>query len=327
MRGKRREGKGVASKSHGREERKTEVFERTKMCKFHILGICLRGTECKYAHHVSELQMPPDLYRTKMCTTLISQGTCTDPDCRYAHSKEELRSMPTLAKEAESSDTRSGLSNASTTSDNDTWKDPIKIELPMDMLSVQSTTASQSESTPLWDSSPETDNIGVATAWDDLTPQSVKNLPWQMQQVDETEEGSGLCEQSLWVNSLFEAEEEDTKCEESFLYNALFEGGDKMPATMPYGTPGFEPMPFMSQDFGTHGYPGMPPFLGNGYNNGMPWGWDSFSGFDLSSALSQTEGGFDVSGMQSNWQSPASRSKLMHDKTEPARVSITHTKI
>lgn len=70
------------------------VFERTKMCKFHILGVCTKGDNCRFAHDRHELQTLPDLQRTKLCKTLISTGECNNPACRYAHNKEELRPMP-----------------------------------------------------------------------------------------------------------------------------------------------------------------------------------------------------------------------------------------
>lgn len=73
---------------------RTAVFERTKMCKFFILGVCAKGTSCRFAHDPSDLQDLPDLARTKLCKSLISTGSCNNPDCRYAHNKEEIRAMP-----------------------------------------------------------------------------------------------------------------------------------------------------------------------------------------------------------------------------------------
>lgn len=70
---------------------RTAVFQKTKMCKFHILGACARGTSCMFAHDNVELNPLPDLSRTKLCKTLISTGSCSDPHCRYAHTKTELR--------------------------------------------------------------------------------------------------------------------------------------------------------------------------------------------------------------------------------------------
>merc|ERR1719174_2674632 len=73
---------------------RTLIFEKTKMCKFHILGLCVKGTECRFAHDRDELNGLPDLYRTKLCKTLINTGSCEDPNCRYAHSKDELQEPP-----------------------------------------------------------------------------------------------------------------------------------------------------------------------------------------------------------------------------------------
>lgn len=73
---------------------RTQVFEKTKMCKFHILGACTKGSSCRFAHSQSELQCLPDLACTKLCKTLIATGGCDNPDCRYAHSQEELRPLP-----------------------------------------------------------------------------------------------------------------------------------------------------------------------------------------------------------------------------------------
>lgn len=75
-------------------ERRTAIFERTKMCKFHILGLCAKGPECRFAHDKVELNGCPDLFRTKLCKTLINTGSCDSPDCRYAHTKVELRDTP-----------------------------------------------------------------------------------------------------------------------------------------------------------------------------------------------------------------------------------------
>jgi len=88
-RGERRAHPGEAG-DDGRRDR-AQVFERTKMCRFHILGACARGAACHFAHDRQELNQPPDLFRTKLCKTLIHTGQCADVQCRYAHTKEELR--------------------------------------------------------------------------------------------------------------------------------------------------------------------------------------------------------------------------------------------
>jgi len=86
-------GGGDEAVAVDRAER-TVVFTKTKMCKFHILGMCSKGAGCRFAHHKDELHPLPDLSRTKLCKTLIATGSCEDPDCRYAHNREELRVLP-----------------------------------------------------------------------------------------------------------------------------------------------------------------------------------------------------------------------------------------
>jgi len=76
-----------------RSER-TAVFAKTKMCKFHIMGSCTKGSGCRFAHDRYEMQSLPDLSRTKLCRTLIETGTCNNQLCTYAHSGDELRPMP-----------------------------------------------------------------------------------------------------------------------------------------------------------------------------------------------------------------------------------------
>lgn len=68
-----------------------ELFAKTKICKFHLLGICAKGAGCQFAHSREELAPTPDFFRTKLCNILISTGVCTDPKCTYAHNKDELR--------------------------------------------------------------------------------------------------------------------------------------------------------------------------------------------------------------------------------------------
>lgn len=70
------------------------VFGKTKLCKFHVLGVCSKGTACNFAHEQNQLNHLPDLAKTRICKTLISTGQCSNPDCLYAHSKDELRDMP-----------------------------------------------------------------------------------------------------------------------------------------------------------------------------------------------------------------------------------------
>jgi len=73
-------------------------FSKTKLCKFHIIGICAKGTMCPFAHNKDELKPLPDLAFTKLCKTLIQNGECTNRNCTYAHTKEELRATSTFHK-------------------------------------------------------------------------------------------------------------------------------------------------------------------------------------------------------------------------------------
>jgi len=66
-------------------------FQKTRLCKFNILGVCTKGEQCVFAHGAEELRPLPDLTCTKLCKTLIDTGICADPQCSYAHNKEQLR--------------------------------------------------------------------------------------------------------------------------------------------------------------------------------------------------------------------------------------------
>jgi len=74
-----------------KDSQKTEVFAKTKMCKFHVLGMCSKGGSCRFAHGRADLRPLPDLYRTKLCVALQRDGKCDQDDCGYAHSNAELR--------------------------------------------------------------------------------------------------------------------------------------------------------------------------------------------------------------------------------------------
>lgn len=73
-------------------------FTKTKVCKFHTVGKCTKGTQCPFAHEGYELRKLPDLRCTKICKALIQTGVCTKKPCMYAHSKQELRSTGAFHK-------------------------------------------------------------------------------------------------------------------------------------------------------------------------------------------------------------------------------------
>lgn len=71
------------------------IFEKTRMCKFHVRGRCNRGKACTFAHGRAELHARPDLYRTTWCLDMLNTGRCPAGNrCKFAHTPEELR-MPT----------------------------------------------------------------------------------------------------------------------------------------------------------------------------------------------------------------------------------------
>lgn len=76
-------------------------FRRTRLCKFHLQGVCSRGEACVFAHGLEELQPQPDFFRTRICARLQRTGRCEEGlDCRFAHSKEELRPAAAKSKRA-----------------------------------------------------------------------------------------------------------------------------------------------------------------------------------------------------------------------------------
>jgi len=77
---------------------RTWQFSKTKMCKFHLIGICMKGDQCQFAHEKYDLKDLPDLTCTKLCKALIQTGVCPDANCSYAHSKDELRATSAFHK-------------------------------------------------------------------------------------------------------------------------------------------------------------------------------------------------------------------------------------
>lgn len=70
-----------------------EIFNKTKMCTFHLLHMCNKGSNCNFAHSQEELQPLPDLSCTKLCPELVGRGQCEDENCRYAHNRFERREL------------------------------------------------------------------------------------------------------------------------------------------------------------------------------------------------------------------------------------------
>lgn len=79
-----------------RREKCSDEFSRdkglakTKLCKYHILGQCVKGGGCQFAHDVNEIKSTPGAAHAKVCRNLINTGRCDEPSCPYVHSKEQL---------------------------------------------------------------------------------------------------------------------------------------------------------------------------------------------------------------------------------------------
>jgi len=68
-----------------------DVFQKTKLCRFYKSNMCVKGTECNFAHSFGDLRPLPDYYRTKLCKVMLQEGKCDREKCGYAHCKAELR--------------------------------------------------------------------------------------------------------------------------------------------------------------------------------------------------------------------------------------------
>lgn len=92
--------------SHG----EAKLFLKAKPCRLHTLGMCVRGTACKFAHGADGISQPQDFSKTEFCGTYFATGFCVDgPTCKFAHWQDELR--PPLASHSHSADYLTDLSS------------------------------------------------------------------------------------------------------------------------------------------------------------------------------------------------------------------------
>eukprot|EP00928_Gymnodinium_smaydae_P076534 TRINITY_DN5955_c0_g1_i1.p1 TRINITY_DN5955_c0_g1~~TRINITY_DN5955_c0_g1_i1.p1 ORF type:complete len:209 (-),score=32.04 TRINITY_DN5955_c0_g1_i1:343-885(-) len=68
----------------------SEIFLKTRACRYFGLGKCSRGAECTFAHE-GELRPRLNLARTKMCPALLEKGACNNVLCDYAHRYEDRK--------------------------------------------------------------------------------------------------------------------------------------------------------------------------------------------------------------------------------------------
>eukprot|EP00928_Gymnodinium_smaydae_P002356 TRINITY_DN10835_c0_g1_i3.p1 TRINITY_DN10835_c0_g1~~TRINITY_DN10835_c0_g1_i3.p1 ORF type:complete len:218 (+),score=24.52 TRINITY_DN10835_c0_g1_i3:101-754(+) len=69
----------------------SEIFLKTRKCRYFGMGKCTRGHTCKFAHTSAELRPRMNLTCTKFCPTLLQTGSCADAGCYYAHRRDEVR--------------------------------------------------------------------------------------------------------------------------------------------------------------------------------------------------------------------------------------------
>jgi hypothetical protein len=103
-------------------------IEKTAMCTFHPQGRCAKGSNCPYAHDISELREAPDLRKTSLCVKW-QKGKCKHRyaahKCRFAHGEEDLRPSSnddrqvSSARDLSSSASQSDSSDSSDSAEHD----------------------------------------------------------------------------------------------------------------------------------------------------------------------------------------------------------------
>jgi hypothetical protein len=86
----------VASVSEKKKQANKDL-RKTKLCVYHLEGKCGLGSDCSFAHNVSEMKVGPDLTKTQLCVK-FAEGNCTNKNCTYAHGEAELRDPPNFKK-------------------------------------------------------------------------------------------------------------------------------------------------------------------------------------------------------------------------------------
>lgn len=142
------------------------LFLKTRLCKFHSVGVCSRGSACSFAHGAKELSPLPDLSCTQMCPNLIKNGHCSDAACNFAHNKKELRPRP-------------AKSTAPTN-----WADPplAAAEEPaeeiQDHLGGEQTFTTMSSQSPMYQPWHQLDGSGMMFTFMPMSPMMVAGVPF-----------------------------------------------------------------------------------------------------------------------------------------------------
>eukprot|EP00913_Durusdinium_trenchii_P007695 g7229.t1 len=69
---------------------KKRFYKQTRLCSFHQVGACKRGSSCNFAHSTSELKEMPDFSKTRMCKSFQSGHCELGAACSFAHGQHEL---------------------------------------------------------------------------------------------------------------------------------------------------------------------------------------------------------------------------------------------
>jgi hypothetical protein len=75
-------------------------LQKTKLCRYHMKGLCKHGSDCRFAHGKDQLVQPPNLQKTRMCPDLQEKGVCNNPHCTFAHHENELKKVNICHKTA-----------------------------------------------------------------------------------------------------------------------------------------------------------------------------------------------------------------------------------
>ncbi|CAJ1344758.1 unnamed protein product, partial [Effrenium voratum] len=78
----------------------SNLYKKTRLCSFHQVGACNRGSACNFAHGEADLREMPDFSKTRICKA-FANGSCElGVACRFAHGQHELKAKkPKKSKE------------------------------------------------------------------------------------------------------------------------------------------------------------------------------------------------------------------------------------
>mmetsp|Transcript_66180 Transcript_66180/g.104134 ORF Transcript_66180/g.104134 Transcript_66180/m.104134 type:complete len:227 (-) Transcript_66180:283-963(-) len=82
-----------------KDDKKPNLFKKTKLCSFFQTNTCRYGEQCDYAHGQAEIESALDLRKTAICVAWVS-GKCplTKAACRFSHGKKDLRPLASPQK-------------------------------------------------------------------------------------------------------------------------------------------------------------------------------------------------------------------------------------